>query len=237
MQKNKINILSTRPIGKALTDKAAQLDIIIDEISFIDTQEIIDDTLAEKIERLSRENINAVFTSMNAVEAVRKFVPSKSSWKIFCIGNTTKKLVKDIFGASNLSGTGNNATDLAENIVSDKEIKKIVFFCGDKRRDDLPEILKNNNIEIEEVVVYKTIETSELILKKYDGILFFSPSAVHSFFLKNSISNQTQVFAIGTTTADALKPFTQQPDIIADFTGKKNLVEQAINYFSKKQVS
>ncbi len=237
MQKNKINILSTRPVGTALISKAAQHDISIDEISFINTEEIIDDTLAKKIEHLSRENINAVFTSMNAVEAVRKFIPLKSAWKVFCIGNTTKKLVKDIFGESNLSAIGNNATELAENIVSDKGIKKIYFFCGDQRRDELPEKLKDNSIEIEELVVYKTIETAEKISKVYDGILFFSPSAVDSFFLKNFISNQTKVFAIGTTTADALKPFTQHPVIIADFPGKKNLVEQAINYFSKKQVS
>ncbi|MEO8112565.1 MAG: uroporphyrinogen-III synthase, partial [Ginsengibacter sp.] len=181
------------------------------------------------------ENINAVFTSMNAVEALRKFVPSKSSWRVFCIGNTTKKLVKDIFGEGNLSGIGNNATALAENIVSDKGIKKVYFFCGDQRRDELPRKLKDNNIDIEELIVYKTIETAEKISKVYDGILFFSPSAVHSFFLKNLISDETQVFAIGTTTADALKPFTQQPVIIADFPGKKNLVEQAINYFSKNK--
>lgn len=237
MQKNKINILSTRPVGKALTDKAAQFDIIIDEISFINTEEIIDDTLAEKIERLSRENINAVFTSMNAVEAVRKFVPLNSSWKIFCIGNTTKKLVKDIFGESNLSGTGNNAIELADNIVSDKGIKKVYFFCGDQRRDELPGKLKDNDIDLEELAVYKTIETSKPVSKKYAGILFFSPSAVKSYFNKNCIDNSTQLFAIGSTTADALKPFTQQPVIIADFPGKKNLVEQAINYFSKKQIS
>ena len=237
MQKNKVNILSTRPVGKALIAEAAQHDIIIDEISFINTEEIIDGTLAKKIGQLSRENINAVFTSMNAVEAVRKFIPSKSSWKIFCIGNTTKKLVKDIFGQENIAGTADNALELAENILSDKGIKKVYFFCGDQRRDELPKKLKGNNIDIEELVVYKTIETRELISKKYDGILFFSPSAVHSFFLKNFIPDETQVFAIGATTADALKPFTQQPVIIADFPGKKNLVEQAINYFSKKQVS
>ncbi len=94
-------------------------------------------------------------------------------------------------------------------------------------------MLKDNNVGIEEIIVYKTIETPQLILKKYDGILFFSPSAVQSFFLKNSISPRTKVFAIGNTTANALKLFTQQHVITADIPGIKILVYQAINYFSK----
>ncbi len=237
MQKSKVNILSTRPVGKALIEEAATHDIIIDEISFINTEEIIDSAMAKKIERLSHENINAVFTSMNAVQAVRKFIPSNSSWKIFCIGNTTKKLLKNIFGEENIAGTGDNALHLAENIISHTAIKKVYFFCGDQRRDELPVKLKDYNVEIEEFIVYKTIETSHEISKKYDGILFFSPSAVQSFFSKNSIQRNTQVFAIGSTTANAVKPFTQQHVITADMQGKKNLVSRAINYFSKPQIS
>ncbi|MEO6636749.1 MAG: uroporphyrinogen-III synthase [Ginsengibacter sp.] len=231
MQKNKITILSTRPVGKAQVEEAAANNIVIDEISFISTEEIIDDALAKKIQKLANENIQAVFTSMNAVEAVRKFIPDQSSWKIFCIGNTTKNLLKNIFGEENITGTADNALDLAENIIRVSSIRKVYFFCGDQRRDELPEKLKDNNIELEELMVYKTIETSKVISKKYDGVLFFSPSAVQSFFSLNAISADTKVFAIGSTTANALKPFTQQHVITADRPGKNNLVEQAIEYF------
>ncbi len=237
MQKNNVHILSTRPVGKALIDEAALHDIVIDEISFIDTEEIIDPGTAKKIEQLSGENINAVFTSMNAVEAVRRFISPNSLWKIFCIGNTTKQLAENFFGKENIAGTAYDASQLAENISNDLKVKKVYFFCGDQRRDELPEILKENNIQIEEIVVYKTIETPQVISRKYDGILFFSPSAVQSFFLKNSIPPDTKFFAIGSTTAKALKPFTQQHVIIADLPGKKNLVFQAINFFSKTQIS
>ncbi len=237
MQKNSIHILSTRPVGKALIDEAALHDIFIDEISFIDTEELINPDTEKKIKQLSGENINAVFTSMNAVEAVRGLISSNSLWKIFCIGNTTKQLAEDIFGKEKIAGTAHNASHLAENISDNPQVKKVHFFCGDQRRDELPEILKENNIQIEEIVVYKTIETPQVISKKYDGILFFSPSAVQSFFLKNSITGNTKLFAIGSTTANALKPFTQQHVIIADLPGKKNLVFQAINFFSKTQIS
>ncbi len=224
-------------MGKALMEEAARHNIYIDEISFIRTEKIIDNTLAKKIEQLSQQKINAVFTSMNAVEAIRQFIPSKSSWGVFCIGNTTKKLIKNIFGEENIAGTGDNALHLAEEIISHSIIKKVYFFCGDQRRDELPEKLNDNNIEVEELVVYKTIETIHVISKKYDGILFFSPSAVQSFFRKNSIIPKTKIFAIGSTTANAIKPFSQQHVITADMPGIKNLVFQAINYFSKTQIS
>ena len=70
----------------------------------------------------------------------------------------------------------------------------------------------------------------------YDGILFFSPSAVNSFLLKNKISPKTQLFAIGSTTANALQPFTNQPVIIAETPGKENLLHLAINHFSKSKI-
>lgn len=235
MQKNKIHILSTRPAGAALISEAAQHDIIIDEMSFITTEEIINTELEKKIRELSGQNITAVFTSMNAADAVGKYVSAKTSWKIFCIGNATKKIVQKIFGDDNISGYADSADKLAEKIIEASSIKKIVFFCGDQRRDELPDKLKNSGIEVEELVVYKTMETPEILTKQYHGILFFSPSAVKSFFSKNFITESIQVFAIGTTTANAIKLFTHQPVIIAEIPGKENLITLVIKYFSKSK--
>lgn len=237
MQETKIKILSTRPVGKALIQGAALHNIIIEEISFITTEKNINIATGGKIEQLSKQSINAVFTSMNAVEAVKSFIQPPSSWKIFCIGNTTRKLAESIFGKKNIAATAGNALHLAENIISDQSIKKVYFFCGNQRRDDLPEKLTANNISVEELIVYKTIQTPQKVTQQYDGILFFSPSGVHSFFMKNAISYETQLFAIGTTTADALKPFSKQDVIVADMPGKENLIAKAIDYFSKTQVS
>ena len=236
MQLNKIHILSTRPVGEALVKEAAQNDIVIDEVSFIKIEEIENAEIKEKIGELSHQNITAIFTSKNAVNVVKKYIPTKTPWKIFCIGNATREGVERIFGEENIIGTAYYGGQLAEKIIENSSIKKIVFFCGDQRRDELPQKLKSNGIEIEEIVVYKTIETSQALSKQYDGILFFSPSTVQSFFLKNSIHPKTQIFAIGTTTATAVKSFTQQPVIIAETPGKENLVNLAIKHFSKSEI-
>ena len=218
---NKVNILSTRPVGKILVAEAASHNITIDEISFIETRKNIDDNSKKKIEELSKKNINAVFTSMNALNAIDSFVDINSSWKIFCIGNTTKDLAVNIFGKENILGAADNAAALSEKIIATPGVSKAYFFCGNLRRDELPENLKEHGIEVEELTVYHTSFTPQHISKDYDGILFFSPSAVESFFLKNDVVHNTKFFAIGKTTAEALRLFTDQSIIIAAKPGKK----------------
>ncbi len=237
MLKNKIQILSTRPVGKELVNEADNNDIILDEISFIKTEEIIDAEIEKKIRELSKQNITAVFTSINAITAVSKFITTKISWKIFCIGNTTKKLVKKFWGEDNIEGFADNANQLSKKILENSSIKNVTFFCGDKRRNELQDNLIKYGIDVDEIVVYKTTETPTVLTKQYDGLLFFSPSAVQSFFSKNSVSNATNLFAIGSTTANEIKLFTKQPIIIAQIPGKENLVKLAITHFSKSKIS
>lgn len=237
MKKNKVHILSTRPVKKALIKEAAKNNIAIDEISFINTETVISDEIEKKIRNLSKKNIAVVFTSMNAVEAVHNHLPAKPSWKIFCIGNTTKNLVTKFFGIKSIADSAENAYQLGEKIIKDKNVEAVTFFCGDQRRDELPEKLKMNNVTVEEVIVYRTIETPYIIEKEYDAIMFYSPSAVNSYFSQNKIPNNTQLFAIGSTTAGALKHFTQRAVIIAETPGKDSLVTQAITHFSKSKIS
>lgn len=236
MEKNKIQILSTRPVGEELIKEASNKDIIIDEISFIKIEKIINKDIENKIRKLSAQNITAVFTSMNAVNAVARFIKHQPSWKIFCIGNSTRELVKKFFKESSINGFADNADQLSKKILENPSIKKITFFCGDKRRDELPGNLIKNKIDVEEIIVYKTIETTTPLTKQYDGILFFSPSAVRSFFSKNSINEKTKVFAIGSTTAAAVKHFIQHPVIIAETSSKENLIKLVINHFSKSNI-
>ena len=152
--------------------------------------------------------------------------------KFIASANTTKKLVQEYFGDELIAAAASDATELAEQIIEDDVIDEVIFFCGDKRRDELPSILNENNIEVNEIQVYHTNMIHHTIEKKYYGILFFSPSAVESFFSNNKINEETILFAIGNTTASALKKYSKNRVIVADETGKNNLVEKAIEYFT-----
>lgn len=234
MQKTKLNILSTRPLDKGIIETADQQNITIDCISFIETETIGDENLKNQILSLQEKNITAVFTSMNAVEAVRHHLTAKPGWVIYSIGQTTKELAAETFGKENIIGTANNAAQLADEIIKDNQ-KELYFFCGDQRRDELPNKLKASGIKLKEIVVYKTTQQAKTINKEYDGILFFSPSAVHSFFSANAVDKNTLLFAIGDTTAEAIRQYTNNNIIIAERPGKEALVQRMMEYFSATQ--
>ncbi|HET9057752.1 MAG TPA: uroporphyrinogen-III synthase [Chitinophagaceae bacterium] len=232
MQQNKVSILSTRPIDESLIEEAKRLNIEIDILSFIETEPIQTIEVLQEIEYAFLQSTAVVFTSMNAVEAVANELQDQHpDWRIYSIGNTTKQLVKKYFGEELIAGTANAAVDLAELIVQDRFVDEVIFFCGDQRRNELPDILRKNNIEVHEIVVYQTVAIPHKVGKNYHGILFFSPTAVDSFFSKNKVKEQTVLFAIGNTTANAIKKFSNNKIIISDEPGKDNLVVKMMEYF------
>lgn len=233
VQEIKTQILSTRPIDEQLIQQAALQNILIDVISFIKTEAIDSVDVYAEIENALLEFAVVVFTSMNAVEAVAANLHDyKPDWKIYCIGNTTKKLVKEYFGEELIAGTASDARELATLIIEDDITDEVIFFCGDRRRDELPSLLNEHDIDVNEIQVYQTISIQHVIKKNYKGILFFSPSAVQSFFSNNKLNEKAILFAIGKTTESALKKYCKNKIIISDEPGKTNLVDKAIEYFT-----
>jgi uroporphyrinogen-III synthase len=231
MQKSNRHILSTRPLPKAVVDHALSQGIEIETVSFIETMPLVDAALQKDLETFSKAPITAVFTSMNAVEAVADNINEKVDWTVYSIGSATQNLVEEKLGVR-VKATAAYAGELADKIVADAPAE-VYFFCGTIRRDLLPQKLTAAGITVNEIVVYKTIETPKRVLKHFDGILFYSPSAVHAFFSVNTVADATQFFAIGTTTAEAIQPYSRNNVIIATHPGKEELVQQAIRHFNK----
>ncbi len=229
---NKLTILCTRPLGALMLKQALEKGITIEEISFIETTPLQTLQVKTEIESIAKLETTVAFTSMNAVEAVADVLKKQTiKWKIYCIGTTTHHLVKKYFGEQHIAGNANSAAELALLITADKSIKKVDFFCGDLRRDELPDILRSNTIEVNELIIYKTTTVKHLISKMYDGILFFSPSGVHSFFENNSLPLSTILFAIGSTTGNEIIKYTNNKVVLSDVPGKENLVRKMIAYF------
>ena len=227
----KIYILSTRPLPQSILDEAEGQHVQIDTISFIHTEPIINNELKQQLISFFSKQLVAVFTSMNAVEAVAACSSGqKPAWKIFCIGDTTAALIREYFGQNSIAGTAQSAIELAD-VIIDAGVEQAVFFCGDMRRPELPDKLSANNIALEEIMVYKTIATPKQVENNYDGILFFSPSAAESFFAANTVKSNAVLFAIGDTTASTIQRFTGNAIVTGARPGKEMLAQQAIAYF------
>lgn len=221
-------------MNDSLVAKAKASGIAIDALPFIVTGPARSIQVQQEIENALLQSSTVVFTSMNAVEAVAdELEDQQPDWTIYCTGNTTRQLVKKYFGENSIAGTASSAAELGKLITEETNTGEIIFFCGDQRRNELPEMLRKKNVDVQEIVVYQTIATPHKIEKVYDGILFFSPSAVESFFTNNNINEQTILFAIGTTTATEIKKHTNNKIVISDEPGKENLVKKVMEYFGE----
>lgn len=234
MSEININILSTRPLKKELLRRADLQHIETDALAFIQNIPDASDEAAQEIQQLSTEHIVAVFTSIHAVEVVKSELLGRApSWKIFCTGGATKEALLEFFSEEAIIGTAKNASGLADKILQHDFVKQVYFFCSRQRLNDLPETLTAANVKVKEIKVYQTVGTPVTINKQYQGILFFSPSAVHSFFSVNTIPVTTTLFSIGKTTTATIESYCSNEVVTSQWPGEANLLELVIERFGK----
>jgi uroporphyrinogen-III synthase len=198
-------------------------------VPFIEILARQDEETKSRITELAKEKQTVIFTSAQAVKTVTACLQHKPDWEIYCVGTETRLRIGNWFGPNTYLHSAENAQALSEIIIGDK-IKDAVFFCGDQRLDILPEKLKNQNIRLTELIVYETRLTPVRLEKTPDAVLFFSPTAVRSFFSLNSLSPETPIFAMGKTTAATLKQYTGNPVIISHEADKTFVLNLALEY-------
>lgn len=238
----KYKVLSTKKLEPSLVELAKENGIEIIEQEFISIRPIWNRETSDAILNLVTEKKIATIalTSANAVDALNSYMHVGDTfyvikWNIFCLSGKTKQAVLNAkLLEKNIIGEARNASELAQRIVETK-VSEIIFFCGDKRRDELPNTLKKANIKVHEVVLYETIDTPVKIDEDFDAILFFSPSGVQSFFSGNKLNIKTVCLAIGVTTAVSIATFTKNKIIDAITPTPGMMVNELINYFNKNQ--
>lgn len=172
---------------------------------------------------------NVIFTSKNAVNIVlenqgAEFLQGK---QVFCVGKKTAKLLKSkevLVTASEHYGA-----DLAQKIVKNYPKEKFLYFCGKNRRPELPNFLIQHEVKLTEVPVYDSIPLPQKVERDFDGIFFFSPSAVKSYFTLNKLGKSI-CFCIGKTTAVEAEKYTQNIKI-ASKPSVENVIAQAVKNF------
>jgi len=218
-----INVFSTKYLSKELTSKL-QSDIGISMSDFISIK-----NQRIKLKDIKTPIKNAVFTSQNAVEAVLFNYPAEElEFKdIYCVGRRTKRLIKNKIGI--IAHAESSAEKLALYLKEKLKDKEIVFFCGNKRREELPKILTQSAFKIHEIECYQTVLTPQKIDLKFSGVLFYSPSGIESFLQNNTTKNRV-AFCIGETTASKARLHFNKV-IVAKTTSKSGVINAVNNYF------
>ncbi len=234
---SKPNILSTAPLNPDLIKRAANNGVGLDVVSFVATTPILSIELTEEIAEMCTLPVTAVFTSANAVRAIAATLQLyRPDWTIYCIGNATKNAVLEHFDITAIAGYSHDAASLAEVILA-HDVYEVVFFCGDQRMDTLPDLLAEGDVTVHEIEVYKTTATPKTLSANYAAALFFSPSAVRSFFSANPAEAVGAYFAIGATTAAEIARHTDKPIYTSPEPAKETLAEMAIDFCTKKAES
>lgn len=215
-------ILSTKKLSKALKNKLSDAKIELVEKNFIQTKAVVFET--------PQLNAFLVFTSKEAVKSVLKSktknVLSKSC---LCVGSKTKSFLEK--KGFTVLESADYAEELIQIIESKYKTNSFTFFCGNIRRNTIPDFFQQNKIVYNEIVVYETKLKQHQIKEPFDGVLFYSPSGVNSFLKKNSLENKT-CFCIGTTTAKALENKIENI-IIASQPTVENVITEVIKYYKR----
>ena len=234
----KHKFLSTKKLEPSIIEQAKQNGIEIIEQEAV---KIIPFLSKEKWEEnfhlIERKKQFAVFTSSNAILGLKKnlgetVLPFQFNWQIFSLSGKTKEVLDEnaeLFGT--VIGSAEHSKALAEKIVSAK-VEEVIFFCGNKRREELPNILRHEGIKVHEVVVYQTVETPVISNDDVEAVLFFSPSAVQSFFSVNQLKKSVVCFAIGKTTANRISDFTSNEIVVVESPSQKTMLA-SLNFFFK----
>ncbi|MBT8276839.1 MAG: uroporphyrinogen-III synthase [Bacteroidia bacterium] len=173
---------------------------------------------------------HAIFTSNNAVEIVfnsRKNSPKID--KVYCVGAKTSRKLTDL--GQNVVKTADNASKLSHFILNSFENEDFYFFCGSLRRDEIIEYLKSSKNRLFEVKTYKTELKRKIFGQIFDGIMFFSPSAVASFTLVNKLS-ESNAFCIGETTAAEAKKHTKNV-YVSNNTSIESVIAKTVKILKK----
>lgn len=234
----KYRVLSTKNLEPSLVEIAKRNDIEIIQQPFISVKpNSNEETINTILEIAKAKKAYIVLTSANAVHALSNYMAAydgEVDWKLFCLSGKTKQAIQRVeFLKRNIIGEAERASALAKKII-ESDVNEIVFFCGDKRRDELPSILKNAHIKVKEVIIYETLETGTKMDEHLDAILFFSPSGVQSFFSANKLPHYAICFAIGATTAAVIASFTNNETVVCSEPNPEAMMEQVIQHFKQK---
>lgn len=234
MRQNKRNILVTRDLSARQIEYARILGLepVIKPALEFDFPDYWDGVLKVINEHPKSDWI---FTSTNGVKALEELMSSglqvRPETQIFAVGSKTRDALQELGLDAKIPRTEDNK-HLAELIIAEGKINSVIYFHGNLSRAEMTERLKEDEIEVIELEVYRTIvKAVELPNKPISGILFYSPSAVSGFKQGEGFDKELPpLFAIGPTTAKALKKETDQHIEIAGQPDTEVLLRTVSNY-------
>ena len=222
------SVLVSQP--KPITEKSPYFDLSNDFKVKIDFRPFIHiEGITGKEIRQQRVNFldysAVIFTSRNAVDhyfraAEESRVQIPDEMKYFCISESTAfYLQKYIVYRKRKIFYGQQTFKDLITVVKKHKDNQFLLPCSDILRQNIPNLLKENDIDFKCLTLYKTVcsNLSDLKEVNYDVLVFFSPSGIKSLYqnFPDFKQNSTRIAVFGSTTAKAAEEAGLKIDIAA----------------------
>jgi uroporphyrinogen-III synthase len=177
--------------------------------------------------------------------AARNFSSSSRSLRVAAVGKATAEAAQLAgFNVTHVGQAGTAAT-LVYEFAPELSGRRVLLPRSDRAAGELVPRLQRLGAEVTEVIAYRTADTTEVdaagreAVAGCSAILFFSPSAVHSFAALqkssalNSLADDVVVGAIGPVTSVALRNAGWRCDFQASEPSVEEIVATLAVHFEK----
>lgn len=165
-----------------------------------------------------------IFTSKNAIYSLDSFNQNWKKIPSYAIASKTADIIKQLGGNLVFTGITSHGNDFAEELITLLKDKKVLYIKALKTVSNLPEILIQNKILLDELVAYETsCKKVDVELEKNSIFIFTSPSSAECFFKQYSWHDSYRAIVIGKTTAKFL------PKNIKYEISSQTSVEECVN--------
>ena len=145
-----------------------------------------------------------IFTSKNGIYSIDSFNKDWKDIPSYAIAPLTAKVINEYGGNLLYTSTKSYGDDFAQELIPILKNKKCIFLRAQKVISKLDIILRDNDIDLEDIAIYKTV------IKNYidkslqpplgSTIIFSSPSTIDGFFTHFSWDESYKAIAIGKVT-------------------------------------
>ncbi|CAN5606064.1 uroporphyrinogen-III synthase [soil metagenome] len=161
-----------------------------------------------------------IVTSPRAAEAIGRLAlraPVRAG-KAFAVGEETASRLRAL-GFEVVGEQTGHAEALANLVIHARPSGPLVFLCGDRRRETLPDLLNAAGVDFDELTVYRTLLLDPpfaIAAARYDWVAVFSPSSLEAAQTDPAFPWGGRLAAIGRTTADAIAAAGLKVEAVAE---------------------
>lgn len=169
--------------------------------------------------------------------------PQSSGPAVWAAGQATAASLENWLGPTHLPDgvqqeSDGAAAQLARAMVAARVSGPVLFPCGDRRRDELPSVLKEAGIGVHDVVCYRTVlaEPSEARAAASEGALVVvaSPSVVELLARACPTAERPKLIAVGPTTAKAARDAGWTPAAVAQQPTTSGVLEAITGLLARR---